>query len=210
MRTKTLLSCPGREALDRADSARAPAVPFARLASCIRSGSARLLVCQDVRAHGADASRWPHFLPRGKDVTSVSTCRWVSYRISLVSLTPFWDREGDIFSPSHNRGYERGGLSVGEVSLQVGGTGVDGSRVDQGARPWPMGGYRSRRAGSSRTAATAELPRSQPHLATRAYQPDLHGLRSRQPPLRSRPYRRLSGALPVYAAPDQDVCGVDM
>jgi len=134
----------------------------------------------------------------------------VSYRISLVSLTPFWDREGDIFSPSHNCGYERGGLSVGEVSLQVGGTGVDGSRVDQGARPWPMGGYRSRRAGSSRTAATAELPRSQPHLATRAYQPDLHGLRSRQPPLRSRPYRRLSGALPVYAAPDQDVCGVDM
>jgi hypothetical protein len=167
MRTKTLLSCPGREALDRADSARPPAVPFARLASCIRSGPARLLVCQDVRAHGADASRWPHFLPRGKDVTSVSTCRWVSYRISLVSLTPFWDREGDIFSPSHNCGYERGGLSVGEVSLQVGGTGVDGSRVDQGARPWPMGGYRSRRAGSSRTAATAELPRSQPHLATR-------------------------------------------
>jgi len=25
-----------------------------------------------------------------------------------------------------------------------------------------------------------------------------------------RPERRLSGAVPVYAAPDQDVCGVDM
>ena len=42
-----------------------------------------------VRAHGVGAYRWRHFLPRGKDVMSASTCRLVSYRISLVSLTPF-------------------------------------------------------------------------------------------------------------------------
>jgi len=40
--------------------------------------------------------------------------------------------------------------------------------------------------------------------------PDLRGLRRAPTQQWSRPYRRLSGALPVYAASDQDVCGVDM
>ncbi len=64
-----------------AESARLPAGPFAWLAACIRSGSARFLACQETgQAYGArraGASRRRH-LTGGKDVMSASTCRWVS------------------------------------------------------------------------------------------------------------------------------------
>ena len=47
-------------------------------------------------------------------------------------------------------------------------------------------------------------------LASRADHPIQRGVDSPRQALRSRAERRLSGAVPVYAAPDQDVCGVDM
>ncbi len=44
----------------------------------------------------------------------------------------------------------------------------------------------------------------------RTYQPFMQGRRPADDQQHRRAERRLSGALPVYAAPDQDVCGVDM
>ena len=44
----------------------------------------------------------------------------------------------------------------------------------------------------------------------RADHPDLYGRRSTRTRLRGRAERRIPEALPVYAAHDQDVCGVDM
>ena len=66
------------------------------------------------------------------------------------------------------------------------------------------------------TGHTDSLPAMAPHSSRqiratrRTERPDMGASAGDRQGVASRPERRLSGALPVYAAPDQDVCGVDM